>query len=166
MRVKHSSHPLPRYWSKLPGADKAIFVGTIFALKRSRLGLKLLVFRNRHHLRVFWMQTLKSDLGPHCLGAVNALGCERVRFLPNDREINTLEVDPRYYAVMGLVQSHLDIETVSHECVHAAFAYYKRTGPRNLWFNLGGCDEEGVCYPAGLLTQAVWRTLEEEGLVE
>lgn len=165
MRVVCSRKPIPRLWRGLPGASKAVHICTIYALRGSRLGLKLLVFRTRKDLRAFWKKSIGSDLGPHCHGAVNSLGCERIKFLPHGREIRALEVDPRYYAVMGLVAGSLSLEVVVHESVHAAFAYFKRTGARNLWHEAGGLDEEGVCYPAGLLAEAVWGELRREKLV-
>lgn len=127
--------------------------------------MKLLVFKNTRDLRYFWAHGLGlTDLGRFCRGAVNSMACEVVKFYKDGSESSpVLEVDRRYFAVMGLVQTHLTMEIVCHEAVHAGFAYERRQ-KRKFWPGQEELDEEGVCYPVGRIATGVNRLLYENGL--
>ena len=76
-----------------------------------------------------------------------------------------MEVDRRYFAAMGLARGHLGMEIITHESVHAAFAYAKRTGTKNIWTRaVDGLDEELVCYPAGNIARRVVTLLDDSGM--
>lgn len=167
MRVVCSEKPLPRNWRKAyKGCDKAVFEKDI---RLGTLYLKLLVFETKKELRAFWNAAAPTKVGGRLsgdtVGVVSALTCKRQSFLEEDDELDpkpVMEVDKRYFAVMGLVKDYLGMEVVTHECVHAAFAYAKRLGPKTPWAKaVEGLDEEAVCYPAGRLGRmVVWALLD------
>ena len=167
MRVVCSDKPLPHVWkTAYAGCDKALLEKD---LKLGKLYMKLLVFRNRTELRRFWNKAEPTAVGGglkrDVVGAVGALSCECQSFAEEDDELDpkpVMEVDKRYFAVMGLVKDYLGMEVVTHECVHAAFAYAKRLGPKTPWAKaVEGLDEEAVCYPAGRLGRmVVWALLD------
>jgi hypothetical protein len=167
MIVRHSKKPLPLKWSALPGAERALFIGHVTVSGGSRLRMKLLVFRSNRDLRSFWKKALgKGDLGPQCRGAVNGLACEVIKFKRDGSEERFMEVDPRFFCVMGLVVSHLGMEIVTHESIHAGFNYAKRVNRRDLWHNALELDEEEVCYPAGRIASGVNKLLREAGMYD
>jgi hypothetical protein len=149
MQVRCTKRALPRRWDNLPGASKAILIAEIRVTPHSKLWMKVLVFRNARALHSFWKRGLgRGDLGADCVGAVGQLGGER-ECVATGRK--SMWVDPRYFAVMGLVVTHLNAEIITHECCHAGYAYWKRVKLRNMWPNQKEHDEEGVCYPSGLI---------------
>ena len=167
MRVVCCKEPLPRRWKEAyAGCDKALMERDI---KLGTLYLKLLVFRNRTELRRFWdfAEPTKygGGLGRNACAAVGALQCELQRYTSGGDAESAMEVDKRYFAVMGLVKEYLGVEVIAHECVHAAFAYAKRLGPKTPWAKaVDGLDEEAVCYPAGRLGRMVVTALNDAGM--
>ena len=166
MRVEHLHPGLPRTISTHPKARGIISAADIFVTGSARLRLKAVVFERQADLRHFWRHVLgrKGDLGPKCLGAVNGLGYERID-ITGGRERSTLVCDHRYFAIMGLVLGHLNMEIVTHESVHAAFAYARRHR-KDLWCSPGELEEESVCYPAGIIAKSINAWLHDEGLYE
>lgn len=127
--------------------------------------MKLLVFKNNRDLRNFWKKALgKGDLGTGCRGAVNGLASEVIQFREDGSESRFMEVDPRFFCVMGLVVTHLGMEIITHEAVHAGFNYAKRVKRRDLWHGAKDLDEEEVCYPSGRIASGVNKLLRESGL--
>lgn len=166
MLVRHTKTPLPKKWSKLHGADKALFIGHVSVSSGSRLLMKLLVFKNNKDLRSFWTKTLgKEDLGRKCRGVVNGLACEVIKFNKEKESIH-IEVDPTFFCVMGLLVTHLGMEIITHESIHAGFNYAKRVNRRNLFHNSLELDEEEVCYPSGRIASGVNKLLRESGLYD
>jgi hypothetical protein len=173
MRVAHSRRRLPRVWSTHPQArGRVIAEHDIKVSPRSRLRAKLLVFRNRTALNDFWEKALKPTghgerLGLGCQGAVNALQHEIIT-IKDGRETRHIEVDPRYFCLIGLVRGMgkftSPMEVISHEAVHAGFAYAKRIGRTGFWVKASSLDEEDVCYPAGRVARAINIFLHERGL--
>jgi hypothetical protein len=163
MRFAANKRPLPRTWSHLPGAGGLVAEADIYPHPRGRLAAKLLVFDRQPALRAFWRKTLGKlhveGLGRHCLGAVNAMCHERIP----PRGPSTLCGDPRYFCVIGLIVGHLSMEIITHESVHAGFAYAKRVG-RNVWGKVGDFDEEQIAYPAGTIAGSINRVLHAKGL--
>lgn len=162
MRVVHASS-IPASFRKHPHG-KGILAETDIKLTRgSKLAAKLLVFRNRLEMRRFWRKALrgKDGLELKCVGAVDPLAYERMRFNPDSHE---LCVDAKYFCLVALVHGHLLTEVVAHEAVHAAFCYAKRTGCRNVFAKAHEFDEEHIAYPAGLITAAIGQFLHDEGL--
>jgi len=164
MRVVHTDEPLPRKWRGLPGGERALHIADIAVSYRSRLRLKLLVFKTPRDLKYFWKAGLgRGDLGRHCVGAVNGLAIERIFFPKKGHppKPSIIEVDPRYFAVMGLCTGHLSMEVICHEAGHAAFSYVNRVHNKSLWHGARDNDEEEVCYPLGRIASAVTQSLIE-----
>jgi len=104
MRVRIRKKGLPRKFNRLKGANRAIMIGEVRVSRGARTCMKLLVFNNKRDLRYFWRHGLgKGDLGAHCAGAVQSLAIEHVRFYKSGRKDEWTDVDPNYFAVMGLV---------------------------------------------------------------
>jgi len=129
-----------------------------------RLALKVVVFEKQRDMVHFWTEVLgKPHLGRKTRGAVNALSHQVTKITPGKPDRATLWVDPRYFAIMGLVHGHLTMEIVVHESVHAAFCYAKRC-KRTPWAHYADFDEEEVAYPAGRIARALNAYLHDEGL--
>ena len=80
-----------------------------------RLTLKVVVFEKQRDMVHFWVEVLgKPHLGRSTLGAVNALSHEIITITPGKPDRSTMWVDPRYFAIMGLVHGHLNMEIVTH----------------------------------------------------
>lgn len=156
MKLVHSKHALPRTWAGNPAAKGLVFEKDLALTPRGRLRLKLLVFNRPRDLHHFWKAGLrKGHLGRGCLGAVNCLGAHVIRFDKHEDGREHLEADRRYFAVVGLCLGHLGMEIISHEAVHAAFAFAKRS-KRTPWdAHAKSFDEESICYPAGRIASKI-----------
>lgn len=165
MKVSIRRGGLPHNCAGLPGADRALGIWDVRVTPRSRLHLKVLVFRTQRDLRRFWRIGLGKYLGP-CLGAVNLLVEDRID-LKDGRVVERI-VDARYFAVMGLVLRHCCQEVVTHESVHAAIGYAARSTrawpsgmdreARKRGVGLrdpGESANEAVCYAAGRIADRV-----------
>lgn len=148
-----------------PKARGIVSAADIKVTGSGRLRLKVVVFENKKSLRHFWAEVLgsRNDLGRTCCGAVNGLAYEVITIRPGKPERTTMMVDPRYFAIMGLVKGHLGMEIVTHESVHAAFAYARRHA-RNMWIDSDRLEEENVCYPAGRIARSINNFLRKEEL--
>jgi len=164
MKVRHSNTPLPRYFHTLPGADKAAEIYEIRVSGYSRLWIKVLLFRTNRDLCRFFNRNLYSGLDRDTRGVVSYLGTEVISF-KDGKESTWEEVDPRYFAVMGLLTTHLTPEILCHESVHAAFAYARRAGSRNRWPGATGQPDENVCYPAGRIMRFLTEQLKKDGYI-
>lgn len=164
MRLVHAKRRLPKCWAGLPGARGIVFEGDI-RIRASRLRAKLLVFDRATSLRAFWKGPMgKGELGRGCLGAVNQLRMDVMVFNPGRPERCYIEADARYFCVIGLIQTHLSMEIICHEAIHAGFAYAKRVR-RSPWdAQARHFDEEAVCYPAGRIAGAINRALYKAGV--
>ena len=165
---------LPRCWSAHPKAKGVVAEFDIKPRPRGKLALKVLVFedpavmaRNAKNMLgydSFAPRLIDGNKVYDCHGFVNPL-CTTHEKWGSDGVVEYMfvEVDQRYFAVMGLVVTRLDTETVVHESVHAAFAYAKRVkcdwDQRALSF-----DEEEICYPAGAIATAINNELHKRGL--
>lgn len=159
MRIKHSKTPLPKDWSTLGVADRAVLISDIRVCRRGRLVAKLIVFKSVSDLRMFWKKTLgKGELGKNTIGAVNSLSCE-VNDFSGETEKRYIEADCRVFCVIGLVVGKINQEIVTHESTHAGFAYAKRVKNRFLWTGSLEMDEESVCYPAGRIAHGINQAL-------
>lgn len=165
MVTKRSKTPLPTNWRGLPDAHRALLIADIYVRAGSRLRMKLLVFRTNRDMRRFYVRGLgrQDSLGRKCLGFVNNLSCTR-EFVPRAGQkpkASILEVDPRYFAVMCLVRSALCMEVITHEAVHAAYAYVNRS--RVKWPDHDN-PEERICYPAGRIAKHINIAIHDAGL--
>lgn len=163
MKVRHTAAALPRCFSDHPAAAGVLGEFDIRLCGAGRLRAKVLVFATPAELARFWRDGLgRAALGRGCLGAVNSLASERVNVRTGER---VMEVDPRYFCIIGLTKQNLSMEIICHESMHAGFAYAKRV-QRNLWAEPWELDEEKVCYPAGRIAAEINRFLHDEGLYQ
>jgi hypothetical protein len=165
MKVERSSTPLPRNWSGLPGAGCALLRADVQVTRASRLRMKLLLFRSQGDLAGFWRRALGSQsVGRCCRGAVHYLQYEKRKIDRRGRETQRrMVVDPVYFCVMGLVEGNLGMEVITHESVHAAFAYYRRVRRRVDWPDADALEDENICYPAGRIAKRVVWILRKAG---
>lgn len=165
MKIRHSKTPLPIVWTGHPSVhDGDILLEKDLALsKHSRLRAKLLVFKNNLAMKRFFDEALDKpgQVTRKTLGIVSQLSCEVYRFKNKELVEQRLEVDPRYFCLIGLIVGHLSMEIICHESVHAGFAYAARSRVRQWVRREDDLDEEQVCYPAGriasLINKAVWK---------
>lgn len=162
MRMTARKPALPKDWSAHPDATDLLAEADITVCRRGRLRAKVLLFRNAKALQRNWRLLTGNPLGRGALGAVNSLMRE---CYASDGKRVRLEGDPRYFCVIGLVRGHLSMEVISHEAVHAGFAYEKRC-KRSLFAGVDDLDEERVAYPAGRIAAGINRWLHHEGLYE
>lgn len=170
MRIVHRA-PLPACWTGHPLARGIVGECDIRLTKTSKLTAKLLVFDSNKNLRAFWKDCLGStELGTHCKGAVNAIAREAI-LVDHDGVVHRREYqcDPRFFCVIGLLSGYKTkcrgraMEIVTHEAVHAAYAYEKRRR-RKMWANAADLDEENIAYPAGILATAINRFMHDRDL--
>ena len=166
MNVRCLDEGLPRIISSHPRARGIKAAADIWVTSKARLRLKVVVFEKKADLHHFWKAVLgRNHLGDSCLGAVNGLAYEVIDFRRGKPDLRTMMVDPRYFAIMGLVYGHLNMEIITHESVHAGFAYARRHH-KNMWAERGDLDEENVCYPAGRIAKRINAFLHDEGLYQ
>lgn len=159
MKIKLSK-PIPRNFSKL--APYIFGEWDVGLSAGSRLCAKVLLFENNHDLCRFWKESLgKSELCKKTSAAVNALQCHCISSTGKEY----MECDPRYFCVMGFIRGRLGMEIITHESVHAGFAYAKRVKHKK-WPNSLECDEESVCYPAGRIASTINRAFRKEGIYQ
>lgn len=166
MRTIHLP-PLPRVWRRKRNC-RAIFECDLAPSHRSRLRLKVLVFKTIRDMHHFWDKGMfKSHPGKKCLGIVNTLGYHQTDFSkggPPEGTNRRHYVDPRYFAVMGLSVTALSVEYTTHEIVHAAFAYANRVGRSAAIAPALDNDEELICYPAGRMARRLNLALHDAGM--
>ena len=169
MLVRHAGEALPRRWKGVYTGSESIILESDIRL--NSLYMKLMVFPNVRSFRHFWVRAEPTKCGGplgKAFGAVDALQCETRDYRTSDWPGPVLKVDRRYFSAMGLVRGHLGLEIITHECVHAAYSYAKRMGPKNPWAcavdERDGLDEELVCYPAGVLARKVVTVLRDAGM--
>lgn len=165
MRVVHKKKALPRHWGRLPGADRALVITDVSVTRHSRLRMKLLVFRSNRDLCRFWRLTMKSRLCRNTKGVVSSL-TERVISFKGEEERHRMEVDPRYFAVMALINGYLTAEHITHESVHAGIAYNLRTRGVFDWPGAEDMEEENVAYPIGRIARYVADACRRAGLFD
>jgi hypothetical protein len=137
---------------------KVVMASNVRVSPRARIHLKVLVFETAVAMREMF-QKMGGDPGRNSGGCV--LYCSRDHNDFRDgKETATRYVDPRFFAVMGLVAGRIDLDTLTHECVHAAEAYADRF-PHLKWPNQRVSPFEKYCYPAGILTQYLCGVLAE-----
>lgn len=128
----------------------------------SRLLAKVIVFKNMTAMRAAFKKYFDSELGNGCMAAVHDLAREVVSFREGE-ESKHLEVDKKYYCVIGFTLEYLNMEIICHECVHAGYAYEKRVR-RDVWAPINSIDEERVAYPAGKLARQINKWLWKNNL--
>jgi hypothetical protein len=160
-----SGKPLPEVFSKNRRWKKLIaHESRVKMTGGARLYLKLLVFDTWQD-----MGKLLTALGrPHTVDSRTQGLCSRLDWVcesyKTDPPTIYTEVDPNYFALIGLIKGKINLEVVAHEATHAAFAYAERS--RKKWTDPEDDNpEECVCYPVGKLTSLIWDHLIKEGLI-
>jgi hypothetical protein len=157
------SKPLPTDFSVLPLGETIIYQFGVKLSAHSRLQAKVLLFKNRTHLRKFWRSNIGSDPGARTLAVVSMVASE----LWNSQTDETRqEVDPRYFCVMGFNLKDVNPNIICHESVHAGFCYARRVGKRTLFENAMNFDEEEVAYPSGEIAAIITKMFAQEGYLK
>lgn len=153
MRVTHTETPLPRRWLGSKLGEGAVAEADVVIRRRGRLAVKVLVYGGKRALRRGWKTVTGRDPGTGCAGVCVELGEVATAYGPDGSETRRRICDRRYVAVIGLLRSKLTMSVITHESVHAAFAYSRRnTAPAP---DEGKNAEERVCYPAGAIAAGV-----------
>lgn len=164
MRFVTSKHPIPRCFMRHPKGKHVVAEADIAPHPYGRLMAKLVVFDTAPHLRKFWREAIGNNLGKGCVGAVNCLGIEGEEIDGwKQNGPKRMHGDPRYFCIIGLCRTNLTMEVISHESVHAGFAYERRV-KRNLFGEAADFSEERIAYPAGAVAAAINRFVHRKGL--
>ena len=156
MIIRHAKTALPRVWKTHSAGGDILAETDILVRGYGTMRAKLLVFPSATKLVKFWDKALGRKLGRKCAGCVSAMATE-------DPE-GVISVDPRYFCVIGLSKNNLSMEVITHESVHAGFAYSKRHR-KDFWVKQGpDFDEEDVAYPAGRIAKRINAFLYDKGL--
>lgn len=160
--VRRVKRGLPINFRAHPNGAEILAECDIGVTPSARLAAKLVVFETPAALKRFWRSALDSGLGRGCVGAVNSLCYTRTHPRQNTKVV---EVDPRYFCIIGLCVSRLDMEVICHEATHAGF-YYARRHHETFWRKRGTHDspDEEVCYPVGRIAASINRFLHKKGL--
>lgn len=155
---------IPRSYAR---RDKSIIAEcNLSPCPHGRIMARLVVFRNSLALQQFWKRKFQYGLGRTCVGAVNALSSWSEKIRPDGSvSAQTPHFDRRYFCIIALAQSHLTMCVISHESVHAGYAYAKRVGRKPWAEALDEFDEEYVAYPAGNIAAAIVTFLNTRGLI-
>lgn len=159
--------PLPRLFSTHPQAKGIIHEARVKLSGYSRLQAKVLVFDTNKSMRHFFDKVLDrpGQVCPKTQGICTALTSEVIKFHKDGSETHLLEVDPRYFCLIGLIYDHVTPEVVAHECIHAGFAYAARQR-RKIWDGRDDAmPEEEVCYPSGKMISMLFDHLTQEGIM-
>lgn len=120
-----------------------------------KLSLKVVVFKDFKGMEDFTDEIIYSGMGtglhPKTAAIVSRLDSKVERYDDQGNLSESfLEVDKNYFAAMCLIKDRINLEVLAHECVHAGYAYAKRTGKAYDERALD-LDEENVAYPTGYL---------------
>ena len=164
MKLRYSRNPLPRHIEDSRHFKGIVDAWDICVRVHGRLFLKVVVFESEKAMRIFWNKAVSPDSGwtKGTSGVVSELSMDVVKFTKAG-EVHMKEVDPRYFAIMGLIRGRTDDEVLAHESVHAGFAYARRLGKRSRFYEKHGLDDEMVCYPAGRISAALRLCIPREG---
>ncbi len=158
MQIRFATPALPTDWSTLSASEGIVFSGDVRVSSRSKLRAKILVFRDVAALQRFWRLGLGRRKAPEdTVRAIVSDLSSIVTFHPpkgTPRRPPVWQIDPVYFCVAGFVLGHLSMDYITHESVHAAYAYARRVAGRKSWPDKED-PEEHVCYPAGLIAGAI-----------
>ena len=129
----------------------------------SRLACKVLVFDTRQNMLAF--AAALGSINPKRTNAlVHTLHYEVVKIAPDGKETTVEMIDGRYFAVAMFHKRALFDFVIAHECVHIAYALYRRA-EKKFRGNIFDFDEERIAYPAGDFTATLCRWLLRKGLI-
>lgn len=156
-KVRRTKRGLPRCWRRHPKGGDVVYEADLRITPRSRLRAKLLVFPCPESIELFWWHALGRELSSkrrkHTVhGVVTGLRAEVIT-IAGQREVGRrIEVDPRYFCIIGLHAGDLTPATIAHESVHTALAYHARVQGRLDWPGATEMPEEAIAYPTGIIT--------------
>jgi len=162
--VRHTNRPFPLHPL---GRTAGIKTVKEFDIKVKALRCKVLVFRDAVELRRSWRKLFGDDLGAGFDGAVQDLSTLVENFAIPGKVVRRREVDRNFFAFMALHAGNLGLDVLAHEATHAALAYVRRLGTRNVWREQPGCgsNEEALAYPVGIITYRLVEGLRRAGLL-
>lgn len=150
---------------RTPLKGKGICCQGDIRVNAGRLRAKLVVFETNKDMRAFWRKHCRNGLCRRTLGAVNSLAREVIEISPGEPDRYRTEVDARYFCIIGLLRKHLTMRVISHESVHAAFAFAKRR-TRSHWDALAvSFDEEAIAYPVGEIARNITLFIQKRGMI-
>lgn len=156
---------LPREFMGHPAGGAIVAEADIAVTSNPMLRAKLLVFSGPSAITKFWREALSRNLGRGCLGAVTKLQFETLTFRKDGTEHRRVKRDRRYFCIIGLSVKHLSMEIITHESVHAGYAYRERV-PSKGWPGSRHMPEEAVCHPARRIAAAINRFLYKQKLYQ
>jgi hypothetical protein len=166
IRHRSSYGALPLDWSKLPHYEDIVFSCEVRVSRQSRLRVKALVFKDGKAMRRFWKVSLERPPLSTDIVAVCGENSTEITY-PKEKDKpqrpSEMRVDPRYVCVLGFIEGFLTPEYITHESVHAAYAYDRRVQGKNHWPD-NDQPEERICYPAGIIAGQIIRKLHKGGL--
>ncbi len=170
MKLVHNTTAIPKRSSDfIP--KKMIFAAFDFHINRS-VWVKTIILNHQRDLQKAGNALWKikgfsgEKLGENCAGFVH-----QTFFLSESSRTGKekMTADPRYSAVVVLVKSHLTMEIICHEAVHAGLAHARRM-LRRPELVVGSYDnmmtEEVVAYATGEIAAAINRFCHKEGIYE
>lgn len=150
-----------RKWGKLVEREYSVQIS-----RRSKLRLKVCIFKDWRDMHSFFTNALGRP-GSVCRRTQGV--CSKLEDYGISYKTKThtefVVRDRRYFAMIGLLEKHLNITTIVHEAVHAGIAYGSRcksvrwTDPQN------HSDEERICYPSGYIASQLIKQFQEEGIL-
>lgn len=157
---------LPLSSRRLPGGDRILHEDNIRIDDRCPLLLKVLAFKTRGDLRRFWKRGLgRGSLGVGCPAATQTMNTTVSEAATGRTKY--IEVDPRFFCVVGFaMNAKPGTEVITHESVHAAFAFYMRVLDELFWPGSDEVWEEFICYPTGRIAAAIVKSLRDGGLLQ
>ena len=151
-----------RKWGKLIEHEYSVKVS-----RRSRLRLKVCIFKDWKAMDDFFTRALGRP-GSICrfthgvCSKLDNYGTSYKTKIPQDFVVR----DRKYFAMIGLLEKHLNMEVIIHEAVHAGIAYGSRCRSRRWTDPENHSDEELICYPAGYIASQLITQFQEEGLLQ
>ena len=164
MKVRIAKTCLPNDWTGLPHGNDALAVAYLKFTPRSRLRAVLLIFPHRRAMLRFWRVALDRYPGRQTVALVTELAAHSQKFDEKGLVAEKLVVDPRFVCVIGLAATHLSLEILCHESMHAGFCYARRIKGRSQDVKPDHLPEESVCYPAGRIAAQIHRVLHKTDL--
>lgn len=126
----------------------------------SSLLIKVLVVKTLRGVR-----DVSRAYGLRVNGRTRAYVDSRQGSMRNDVGERVFYADSRYFCVMVFSQRFLNIDTIAHESVHAAYAITKRAC-LDPWRSVYAVDEEHIAYPTGFITDYLVKLFMKEGLLK
>ncbi len=150
-KVFMSKRKVPLWWIKdKKYGDKNLLFEFNIRMPESRLMAKVLVFETLKAMRAYWGKVLNQT-------ATRAVGVCSTS--PYGIRRNELELDPRFFCIIGLVRKRLHMDVIGHESVHAACDFARRRGKLNHAGVIHDNPEECICYPAGWIIEAIMEAI-------